>query len=220
MRANVDIVNIESRQAPPPDDGGYDAPVSTYHHGNLREALVTAAVELGREKGPDGIVIREVARRTGVSHNAAYRHFADRDELLHEVTQVGLDGLSAAMLKRVKRVRVSDPVERARRRLRELGKAYVEYALAEPGLFAVAFTGPSLGDLIGPYELLSEALDECLAVGFVPAEKRDGAELSCWAGVHGFSLLYGTGPLRDAPRRQRDADLNRLLDRIDDSLQA
>ncbi|RHW26017.1 TetR/AcrR family transcriptional regulator [Nocardioides immobilis] len=192
----------------------------SYHHGNLREALVEAAVELGRERGPDGIVIREVARRTGVSHNAAYRHFADRDELLHEVTQVGLDGLSAAMLARVKRVRVKDPVERARRRLREVGKAYVDYALAEPGLFAVAFSGPSFGDLTGPYQHLTDALDECLAVGYLPPAKREGAELTCWAGVHGFSMLHSTGPLRDVPRRQRDADLGRLLDRLDEALRA
>jgi AcrR family transcriptional regulator len=194
--------------------------VSSYHHGNLREALVEAAVELGREKGPDGIVIREVARRTGVSHNAAYRHFADRDELLHEVARVGMDGLSAVMLQRVKRVRVSDPVERARRRLREVGKAYVDYAIAEPGLFAVAFKGLPFDELSGPYELLTDALDECLEVGFMPEEKRPGAELTCWAGVHGFAMLYGTGPLREVPKRQRDADLNRLLDRIDDSLRA
>jgi AcrR family transcriptional regulator len=194
--------------------------VSTYHHGNLRQALVDAAVDLGREKGPDGIVIREVARRLGVSHNAAYRHFADRDELLHEVARVGLDGLSALMLQRVKRVRVADPVGRARRRLREVGKAYVDYAIAEPGLFAVAFKGIPFEDLSGPYDHLSEALDECLAVGFMPKEKRAGAELSCWAGVHGFSMLYGTGPLREVAKRQRDADLNRLLDRIDDSLRA
>ena len=194
--------------------------MSSYHHGNLREALVQAAVELGREKGPDGIVIREVARRTGVSHNAAYRHFADRDELLLEVARVGLAELSASMLARVKRVRVADPVERARRRLRETGKAYVDYALAQPGLFATAFNQVSLGELSGPYQHLTDALDECLAVGFLPPRKREGAELSCWAGVHGFSMLYGTGPLREAPEKDRDADLKRLLDRIDDSLRA
>ena len=192
----------------------------SYHHGNLREALVRTAVELGREKGPDGIVIREVARRTGVSHNAAYRHFDDRDDLLREVARVGLEGLSAKMLERVKRVKETDPVERARRRLREVGKAYVDYAIAEPGLFAVAFKGVPFDELSGPYEQLSDALDECLAVGFLSKEKRPGAELSCWAGVHGFSMLYGSGPLREVSRRQRDADLNRLLDRIDDSLRA
>ncbi len=194
--------------------------MSSYHHGNLREALVLAAVELGREKGPDGIVIREVARRTGVSHNAAYRHFADRDELLREVAHHGMEQLSAAMLRRVKRVRVTDPVERARSRLREVGKAYVEYALAEPGLFAVAFHPVTPGDLSGPYQHLTDALDECVEVGFLRPEKRPGAELPCWAGVHGFSMLYGTGPLRAATRREREADLGRLLDRIDDSLRA
>lgn len=198
----------------------YHGWVSTYHHGNLREALVETAVELGREKGPDGIVIREVARRTGVSHNAAYRHFADRDDLLREVAHYGMDRLSAAMLRRVNRVRVTDPLERARRRLREVGKAYVEYALAEPGLFAVAFHPITLGDLSGPYRHLTEALDDCVEAGFMRPEKRPGAELPCWAGVHGFSMLYGTGPMRDVPRRQRDADLAQLLDRIDDSLRA
>jgi AcrR family transcriptional regulator len=192
--------------------------VSTYHHGNLRQALVDAAVELGREKGPEGIVLREVARRTGVSHNAAYRHFAARDDLLREVASVALAELAAAMQAKVRRVRGTDPRERARRRLRATGQAYVEYALAEPGLFRVGFNQVSLGELTGPYDLLSAALDECLEAGVMPPAKRPGAELSCWAGVHGFAMLYSTGPLRETPRRQRDADLARLLDRIQDSL--
>ena len=115
---------------------------------------------------------------------------------------------------------MKEPVARARRRLREVGKAYVEYALAEPGLFAVGFSQVSLGDLSGPYDLLREALDECVAAGFLREAKRAGAELTCWAGVHGFAMLYSTGPLSDVPRRQREADLDRLLDRIDDSLRA
>ncbi|MEZ0577651.1 TetR/AcrR family transcriptional regulator [Nocardioides sp. MH1] len=191
-----------------------------YHHGNLREALVLAAVELGREKGPDGVVIREVARRTGVSHNAAYRHFADRDELLREVARVGHEELARTMVDRKRRVRVKDPVDRARRRLREVGKGYVDYALAEPGLFAVAFSSVDIADLTVAYQQLTDALDECLEVGFLPPGKRDGAELSCWAGVHGFAMLYSTGPMREASKKDRDADLNRLLDRIDDSLKA
>lgn len=191
-----------------------------YHHGNLRAVLIETAVALGREKGPEGIVLREVARRAEVSHNAAYRHFSDRDDLLREVASVALAELSAAMQAKVRRIRAADPQDRAWKRLRATGRAYVEYALAEPGLFRVGFNGVSLGELSGPYDLLSAALDACLEAGVLPPEKRPGAELSCWAGVHGFAMLYGAGPLIDTPRRQRDADLTRLLDRIQDSLGA
>ena len=94
--------------------------VSTYHHGNLRPALVEAAVELARVSGPDGVVLREVARQTGVSHNAAYRHFADRDELLAEVAALGMSRLADAMEERVATVTTGSPTVRARRRLGEV----------------------------------------------------------------------------------------------------
>ncbi|HWU20140.1 MAG TPA: TetR/AcrR family transcriptional regulator [Nocardioides sp.] len=192
--------------------------MSSYHHGNLREALVEKAVELAREKGPGGPSLREVARRAGVSHNAAYRHFADLEQLLQEVASVAMRELAAAMDAKVRRLRTTDRAEHARRRLRATGQAYVEYALAEPGLFRVAFDHVQHSELTGPYDLLSSALDGCLEAGVMAPAKRPGAELSCWAGVHGFAMLYGSGPLRDAPRRERDADLGRLLDRITDSL--
>ncbi len=80
-------------------ESGYPRAVSTasYHHGNLRASLVEAAVGLASELGPEGLVLREVARRVGVSHNAAYRHFADRDELIAEVARHGLDELVRSM---------------------------------------------------------------------------------------------------------------------------
>ena len=192
--------------------------MSSYHHGNLRNALLEAAVELGREGGPAAVGIRELARRTGVSPTAVYRHFTDRDDLLRAVAGVGVAELEEYMLRTVGRVRRTDPAERARRTLRAIGQAYVDFALEEPGLFAVALNAVTFADLTAPYRLLTGALDECAERGFVDQSKRHGAELICWAGVHGFSMLHGTGPLRDAPRRERDADLARLLDRIEDSL--
>jgi AcrR family transcriptional regulator len=196
--------------------------VTTYHHGNLRPALVEAAAELARASGPDGVVLREVARRTGVSHNAAYRHFADRDELLAEVAALGMDQLEQAMRARLATVRTRDPELRARRRLRETGRAYVQFALAEPGIFEVAFaeawpadeTGaPDISrQASGPYGLLNQVLDELVAAGGLPASQRAGADVACWAAVHGFSMLVLQGPLRHLPPDQRDAALDATLD--------
>ena len=122
----------------------YAAMVTTaYHHGNLRAALVETGFAMARESGPDGVALREVARRVGVSHNAAYRHFADREALLSEVATRGMELLTAAMQERLATVRKRDPVARAQQRLRECGRAYVEFALAEPGLFRTAFTSQS-----------------------------------------------------------------------------
>jgi AcrR family transcriptional regulator len=202
--------------------------VSTYHHGNLRQALVETAAELARASGPDGVVLREVARQTGVSHNAAYRHFTDRDELLAEVAALGMAQLEQAMRARLATVRTRDPEKRARRRLRETGRAYVDFALAEPGMFEVAFSTKTLETTdvaagaghhapdvdAGPYALLNEVLDELVAAGGLSPERRVGADVACWAGVHGFAQLCLRGPLRVLPAAERDAALDVTLDVI------
>jgi AcrR family transcriptional regulator len=208
----VDSVNIR----------GTIAAVSTYHHGNLRTELVRAAVELARERGEAGVVLREVARRTGVSHNAAYRHFADRDQLLAEVAGEAFAGLSAAMAARVRAIpAVGTPQERARARLREIGRAYVEFALAEPGLFSVAFATHEInGEMTeaDPYTQLGAALDELVAAGAMDATRRPGAETVCWSAVHGFSVLSLDGPLRDLSAAERDAELEGMLATVERGL--
>jgi AcrR family transcriptional regulator len=188
----------------------------SYHHGNLRPALVGTAVELARAKGPDGVVLREVARRTGVSHNAAYRHFADREQLLAEVALWAMGRLEQAMEERLATVRKRDPAVRARQRLREVGRAYVEFALSEPGLFEVAFSAPfHSAETQGPYGLLNRTLDELVEVGVLPAGRRPGAEVACWAGVHGFAELHLRGPLREVPAADRERSLARMLDLLE-----
>jgi AcrR family transcriptional regulator len=192
-----------------------------YHHGNLRPVLVDTAVELARTTGPDGVVLREVARRAGVSHNAAYRHFEDRDALLAEVADRAMAELEAAMRRRIGDVTLTDPEERAFERLRETGRAYVDFALREPGLFAVAFTSPEgvavhrdPATLEGPYAVLNSVLDELVACGAVTPELRRGADVTCWSVVHGFADLHVHGPLRDVPAQMRDALLESVLDLV------
>jgi AcrR family transcriptional regulator len=192
-----------------------------YHHGNLRPVLVDTAVELARSTGPDGVVLREVARRAGVSHNAAYRHFSDRAALLAEVSERAYADLEQAMLERIAGVIAPDERTRAFARLRETGRAYVDFAIREPGLFTTAFDAPEsagahtdLEEHTGPYLVLNQVLDELVACGAVTPERRIGADLACWSTVHGFSDLVVHGPLRDLPADERDAALEVVLDVI------
>lgn len=196
------------------------APTQPYHHGNLRPVLVDTAVELARTTGPDGVVLREVARRAGVSHNAAYRHFDDRAALLSEVSDRAMAELEEAMTTRIEAVTADDPAARAAERLRETGRAYVDFAIREPGLFAVAFdtpTGPGVhlaaeSPAAGPYAVLNAVLDELVEVGAVTAERRHGADVACWAMVHGYAELHVHGPLREVPAEVRDRALESVLD--------
>jgi len=202
----------------------YPRPVSRtqpYHHGNLRPVLVETAVELARSTGPDGVVLREVARRAGVSHNAAYRHFEDRAALLAEVADSAMAQLEEAMRARADAVTEADPALRAVRRLGETGRAYVHFAITEPGLFAVAFTSPEgvavhrdPATLGGPYAFLNSVLDELVEVGALAPDLRQGADVACWAMVHGYAELHVHGPLREVPAELRDAMLESVLDVI------
>ena len=194
-----------------------------YHHGNLRTALIDAGAELARANGPDGVVLREVARQTGVSHNAAYRHFADRDELLGEIASLAEAKLEQAMLRRLDEVAETDPAARARARLRAVGRAYVEFALAEPGLFNVAFCqrepgAPDPMEDAAAYVLLGRVLDELVSAGTLSPDGRLGADVACWAAVHGLSVLLLDGPLHDLPAEEREGAIAKLLATVERGL--
>lgn len=182
-----------------------------YHHGDLRAALVDAGLAITRKGGPSALGIRDVTRRVGVSPNAAYRHFADRGALLAAVSSAIQDRVADQM--DIERPRGGTRQSRALARLRSVGEGYIEFGLAEPGWFAVAFfgAGPALADAGAdqpplPYVELQEALDGLLEAEVITPEQRAGAEWPCWATVHGFVELAMHGPLRD-----RSADELRAL---------
>lgn len=189
-----------------------------YHHGRLRETLVDAALELARGGGPEAVVLRAVSREAGVSHNAAYRHFADHDELLAEVSDRCMAALARLIRQRSAAVTAADPVELAWARLDATGRAYIEFAVTEPGWFRTAFgTSPAPGEPVpersepGPYELLSGCLDELVAAGALPPDRRPGAETAAWAMVHGLSALLVDGPLRQLDPAQLEPAMATVL---------
>ena len=100
-----------------------------YHHGDLRHALLSAGIDLAREGGPDAVVLREATRRVGVSPNAAYRHFADRDALLTAVSDAALAELAASIDAIFDRIPEGDAETVARAQLRAVGTGYVAFAL-------------------------------------------------------------------------------------------
>ena len=176
--------------------------------------MVAAGLELARKGGPDAVVLREATRIVGVVPNAAYRHYADRDELLAAVCVAAMNELGARMASGVARVRGKhgDPGA-ARRRLRAIGTAYLEFARDEPGLFATAFAVPrqhpydapddGTGPDRTPLGQLRAALDELADAGVLDRRRREGIEYPIWATVHGLAVLTGQGPLRDVPDATR-----------------
>ncbi|HEY2199019.1 MAG TPA: TetR/AcrR family transcriptional regulator [Mycobacterium sp.] len=181
-----------------------------YHHGDLRTALIDAGLALTRTGGPQALTIREATRQSGVSPNAAYRHFADREALLGAVA-------SAIQHRMVARMQGSSRRRGAADRLRAVGMGYIKFALDEPGWFAVAFFGAVDPDETAgapPYLALVDALDAMVGAGVLAPERRDGAEWPCWSAVHGFAELALRGPLRRAPRRQVELLATRTVDDI------
>jgi AcrR family transcriptional regulator len=197
--------------------------------GAVRDGLIAAGLELARTGGPDAVVLREATRMVGVVPNAAYRHFADRDELLAAVCAAAMRELATRMAAGVARVRgPHGDAAAARRRLHAIGTAYLEFAHEEPGLFATAFAVPQqhaygapdgeAGKERTPLGHLRAALDELVDAGVLPQRRRDGIEYPIWSAVHGLAVLAGPGPLRGVPDTARQHLEELTLTFIDEGL--
>ena len=190
-----------------------------YHHGDLRAALVQAAVAAARAGGADAVRLNRLAAEVGVSPAAAYRHFPDGlGALLDAVGQVGRVELAARLQQAVDAV-PEDAPERARARFRASGEAYVAYVTEQPGLFQVATRhGDPQGPDDDPHALLERCLDDLVAAGALPPERRPWASAAVWSTVHGLSLLLTEGPLRRLSPEQRAQAVRRTLDMVERGL--
>ncbi len=187
-----------------------------YHHGDLRSALVDAAVAAARAGGEDAVGLNRLAAGLGVSASAAYRHFpGGLEELLVAVGDVARAALADRIGLQTGRTRGSrDPQVVARRRFRASGQAYVEYVVAEPGLFQVACRHESRVGEGHPYALLAACIDDLVTTGALPAARRTDAAPAAWAAVHGVAVLLTEGPLGRLPAARRAAVVDRVLDMV------
>lgn len=166
---------------------------NTYHHGDLRQSLINAAIALISEEGINDLSLRQVARRVGVSHNAPYRHFEDKEALLAAVAEQGFQSLRVAMETARQVIPPDSP-----QRLEAIGIAYVHFALAHPFHYRLMF-----GDYrcnLSKYSALAETAQQSFMVLvstimegqiagiFRLADPVDMARVA-WSLVHGQSML-------------------------------
>ena len=174
-----------------------------YHHGNLREALIQAALDLIARHGPAGFTFAEAARAAGVSPAAPYRHFRDREALMADVARRGFERF-AADLKQAWNDGKPDPMSA----FEAVGKAYLAFARNEPAYYAAMFESGVPADLNPElktagdqaFAMLRQASEAVIAT--LPAENRAPAlmvGLHIWSLAHGIASLFARG---DAARRR------------------
>lgn len=191
-----------------------------YHHGNLREALVNAALTLIASKGPAGFTFAEASRAAGVSPAAPYRHYRDRDGLMADIATRGFvrfaEELSAAWNKGKPGIRKA---------FLNMGRAYIHFARSEPALYAAMFEA----DLPrGTYAKLDEAGARAFALvqeasealcSELPKDKRPPAlmmSLHIWSMAHGVAALFarndrGRKPIPMSPEELLEAEMHIYL---------
>src|ERR1700746_1311635 len=168
-----------------------------YHHGNLKEALIQAALDLIARKGPAGFTFAEAARWAGGSPAAPYRHFRDRDELLIDVARRGFDRFAVTLESAWDGGRPD-----AFTAFDRLGKAYLRFARSEPAYYSAMFEAgipPKASPPLQAADARSVAVLRAAAerlVGTMPTQHRPPVlmmTLHIWALLHGIASLFGRG---------------------------
>ena len=169
-----------------------------YHHGDLRAALIAAALAAVEAGGPDVVSLRDLAQSLGVSTAAPYRHFPDRRALLSEVAAIGFNDLAAAYARA--QAETPDPVTA----VRETARAYLALAFGRPGLFKLMFAtdlvdaADAPASLLQPAQAAWEGLYRAVAVADPTADAATTTRraITGWSTLHGFITLVQGGRLK------------------------
>lgn len=174
-------------------------PKGSYHHGNLRRALIEAGLGLIEKEGAAALSLREAARRAGVSTAAPYRHFPSREALLAAIAEEGFRLLGEEIR------RATADHDDAARRLGEAGIAYVLFAAAHPSHYNVMFS-PELADRTAhpsleaaaddPSQLLLGAVRDYQQAGWMSSRDPGELQLAAWSSMHGLASLITGGHVR------------------------
>jgi len=188
----------------------------SYHHGNLKEELLRAAIKIIAKDGVRGLRLRQVAGAAGASHAAVYRHFANKEDLLASIAEDGFAGLVS---------QVEDYQSRSgpglRRRYLESGRAYVDFAVSHPEQFRIMFSGiipnresyPALEKAAEKsFGQLVSIVDECRQKGIIPSHRdRHVHALAAWSMLHGAAMLLIEGQFAGYGTRKRARYLTHAL---------
>jgi AcrR family transcriptional regulator len=173
-----------------------------YHHGNLRNALLRAAIEVMAEKGVSQFSLSELARSVGVTPAAAYKHFADKDSLLLELAQHGFAELRQAFERVAPKAKPASNARQAKQRFELIGEAYLKFGLKEPALFQLIFgkgASPfrqgisSSGERTPTFAYFAEALDALHEFGLIAEPPTAHDQWFAWSAIHGATELLIAG---------------------------
>lgn len=195
-------------------------PSRQYHHGDLRNALIGAAIPLLEAHGPAALSLREVAKAAGVSHAAPYRHFRDKTELLEEIAVSGYETLTRAC-RTAQRRYAGDPA----RQLVEAGIGYLMFVVEQPrvahlmfgGMIALDACGDTLQQASGTaFRSLVAIVEGGVQAGVYKPAPAEELTIAAWSMVHGLATLVTSGMLGGVAGNRRE--VRRLGRQLADTL--
>ena len=205
----------DAAKAAPVNEGGKK---KSYHHGDLRNAIILEATARARESGEKAIVLREIAPRIGVSATAAYRHFANRQQLVEEVSGRGFDAMRDRIAAIEPTTATTDPVLAAYIDLRNAAIAVVGFAVDEPAWARMMLETLGVSSVVAESgmsvrEVMQDIVDRGIDEGaFMPGLRLDG-QRAMWAAIDGLSAqaMFGVHPMDTESARTLDLCLTDLL---------